>query len=167
MKKAQLIALFVLAGLLCSMQPVFANNISVTIGKPANFTAGQHPVGVATFNGKVLGQPAPFDAYIGSNPTGPNFSASWTFGPYTLPTSPTITGATITIGILTSPWDGGTLTISGNPTFFPENMNPVKSFTLDGTDILTSLLNADVVGTPSNTYEVDTITIPSADLSAL
>jgi PEP-CTERM motif len=161
MRKKQLIVLVALAGLLCCIRPAFADQISTTIGNPGNFVAGQ-VVGVSTFNSTVAGQPAPFNAFIGSNATGPNFSASWTFS-YTLPVSSTITGATLTIGILDSPWQGR----AGNST--PPNTNQVASFTLDGTVSLAGLLNTEInsVGTGINKYEVDTISIPGADLSAL
>lgn len=161
MRKTELIVLVALAGLLCSIQPALADSISTTIGNPSNFVAGQI-VGVSTFNGIVAGQPAPFNAFIGSNTTGPNFSGSWTFS-YTIPASSTITGATLTIGILDSPWQGRV----GNPT--PKNTNQVASFTLDGTLALTGLLNTEInsVGTGINKYEVDTISIPAADLPDL
>lgn len=161
MRKAQLITMVVLGTLLFSMEPLFADDVSTTIGNPANFVAGA-TVGVATFNTTVAGQPAPFNAFIGSNTTGPAFSASWTFS-YSLPASSTISDATLTIGILDSPWEGK----AGNLT--PANTDQVQSFTLDSTDDLTSILNTEIntVGTGVNKYEVDTITIPTAYLADL
>ncbi|MGH9445426.1 MAG: PEP-CTERM sorting domain-containing protein [Terriglobia bacterium] len=116
-------------------------------------------LGPGVFDTTDSGQPVPFNEEDGSNGAS-NFNESWTFG-YTAP--PTITGATLTIGIFDSPWEGKT----GNTT--PANTDQVASFTLDGTTSLAVLLNTeiDTVGTGINTYEVDTITIPAGDLSLL
>ncbi len=161
MKKWCLVSVAVVMCWLCGQQPAKADTVA-TIGNPLIIATGT-TVGVATFNADVAAQPAPFNAFIGSNTAGPNFSASWTFM-YTLPSGETVTGATLMIGILDSPWEGPTAT---NPT--PKNTNQVASFTLDSTLNLTSILNTEIntVGTGLNKYEIDQITIPVADLSAL
>jgi hypothetical protein len=153
---------------LCGQQPACADTV-VTIGDPAMFAAGSI-VPAGTFDAKLKSeppgtQPFPFNGFIGSN-TGVNmnFSTSWTFVYTPIGTPP---GAILTIGILDSPWEGPTAT---NTT--PKNTSQVKSFVLDPATLkldLTSLLNTEIntVGTGLNTYEIDQITIPDADLSAL
>jgi hypothetical protein len=161
MKKWCLVSAAVVMCWLCGQQPANADTVA-TIGNPLIIATGT-TVGVATFITDVAGQPAPFNAFIGSNTAGPNFSASWTFT-FTLPTGETVTGASLTIGILDSPWEGPT---AKSPT--PKNTDQVASFTLDSTLNLTSILNTEIntVGTGLNKYEIDQITIPAADLSAL
>lgn len=161
MKKwSSIIAVFTMA-LLGSLSPAKADTVT-TLGSQ-EFTPGTF-VGVGTFNGDpvVMAQSAPFNAFIGSSPSGPNFSGTWTFT-YLLPASSTVTGATLTIGIIDSPWEGKV----GNST--PANTDQVASFVLNGTDDLTALLNTEIntVGTGKNILEVDQITIPTADLAAL
>jgi len=163
MKIWSLVSAAVVMCWLCGQQPANADTV-VTIGNPAIFAPGSI-VPAGTFNATVKSQPFPFNGIIGSN-TGVNmnFSAMWTF---TYPTDGGFTGATLTIGILDSPWEGPTAT---NTT--PKNTSQVKSFTLDPGTLnldLTGLLNAEIntVGTGINTYEIDQITIPEADLSAL
>jgi hypothetical protein len=164
MKKWSLVSAAVVMCWLCGQQPAIADTV-VTIGDPAIFAAGT-TVGAGAFDAKIASepvgsQPFPFNGFMGNN-TGVNmnFSASWTF---TYPTDGGFTGATLTIGILDSPWEGKV----GNTT--PQNTAQVKSFMLDSTIDLTSILNTEIntVGTGLNTYEIDQITIPDADLSAL
>jgi hypothetical protein len=132
--------------------------INVTIGNPALFTDGTK-VAVGTFNTAVGAQPAPFNAYTGSDVgTGPDFSGSWTFS-YSVPSGDTISSASLVLGILD---------IDSAATG-----NQVGSFILDGTDDLTSLLNVQSealnagAGSANSFYNVLTITIPTADLSDL
>ena len=161
MKKWCLVSAAIITSWVCGQQPANADTVTTT-GNPAIFTAGA-TVAAGTFNTAVAGQPAPFNGIIGSNTgTNTNFSANWTFL-YTLPTGDIVTGATLTIGILDSPWEGKL----GNTT--PANTNQVASFTLDSTLDLTSILNTEIntMGTGLNKYEIDEITIPGADLSAL
>jgi hypothetical protein len=74
-----------------------ADVISQTLGG-VDFTDGQM-VGTGTFNMTNASQPAPFNAFIGSdlNP-GPNFSANWAFNYGSI--AGTITQATLQIGLL-------------------------------------------------------------------
>lgn len=106
-----------------------------------------------TYDAAVSGQPTPFNQFYG-NINASDFSATWTFN-YIPPA--TITGATISLGLIYSPASADT--------------DPVASFTLDGTINLTSLLNTEMnsVQAPpfDDVYEVETITIPSADLADL
>lgn len=132
----------------------------VSLGNTTSgFTSGEQILpGNFTFG---TGAPAPFNEEYGSNgASNDSFNKSWTFN-YTPPS--TITGATLTIGIYDSPWEGSASSTT------PRNTDQVASFTLDGSADLTALLNAEInlVGTGINTYEIDTITIPSTDLALL
>src|SRR5271165_3727790 len=98
-------------------EPAAAQAVTLTLGKQ-HFVDGQKPVGPGTFDTVAAGEPAPFNAFIGSNPTGPNFSATWAYT-YTAPS--TISGATLTLGIV----DGD----SQAP------QDTVASFTLDSIDL--------------------------------
>ena len=73
-------------------RPAIGATISTTIGSQ-HFTDAQ-VVGSAVFAVALTGQPAPFNAIIGSDITGPNFSGAWTFH-YTLAAGESITGASI------------------------------------------------------------------------
>lgn len=161
MKNWCLVSAAIIMCWVCGQQPAKADTVT-TFGSPTIFAAGAI-VPAGTFNTAVMGQPTPFNGFMGpSNSAGPSFSGSWTFT-YTLPTGESVSGATLTIGILDSPWEGKV----GNTT--PANTSQVASFTLDSTFDLTSLLNTEInsVGTGLNKYEIDEITIPGADLSAL
>lgn len=150
-----LLALFVSA-----LQPIKAQtSINVSLGNTAPPFADGTKQSSLTYAAAVAGKSAPFDKFYGSDSAGPNFSESWTFGPYT-PPSFTIYGATLTLGI----WDIDSAA-PGNQVF---------SFTLTGapTD-LTSLLNAaseglnSNMGSPNSYYNVLTINIPGSDFFAL
>lgn len=67
-------------GLLAGLMAANASNaaIVVTLGDQ-DFPNGQVLSGSAEFNGASAGEPAPFNSFNGSDPIGPNFSASWTF----------------------------------------------------------------------------------------
>ena len=105
------------------------------------------------FTTAVGGQPAPFNAFIGSDVSGPNFSASWDFV-LGIPTGATVTGATLTLGIY------------DHDSKAPGNQ--VASFTVGSTD-LTSLLNIqfESFGGANAEYDVYTITLPSAAFATL
>lgn len=108
----------------------------------------------STYTAAVAGQPAPFDAFFGNSTGTQVFDETWSFS-YTPPS--TIAGATISLGLIYAPASTDT--------------SPTVSFTLDGTIDLTSLLNAEMnaVHAPGfdDLYEVETVTIPAADLGAL
>jgi hypothetical protein len=127
-----------------------ADVISQTLGGKS-FMSGQK-VGAGTFNTTNAGQPVPFNSFIGGDPSGPNFSASWTFNYAAI--AGTIIGATLEIGLL----DGD----SAAPG------NQVASYTIGGVD-LTSLLNAVMEADPGlNSVEYwDTVTLPSSAFSLL
>jgi len=137
---------------LCFGAAAKADTIDTSIGTQ-HFTNGQTGVKSGPFNTAVMGQPAPFNEFCGSV-SASNCSATWTFD-YTIPVGDTITGATLTLGILDIE-----STASGSP---------VGSFTLDGTDDLTSLLNtaADATNSVLNEYNVLEINIPGADFTDL
>jgi hypothetical protein len=109
-------------------------------------------VGAGTFNTASAAEPSPFNAVIGSDVVGPNFSANWTFN-YG-PIADTITSATLEIGLL----DGD----SGAPG------NQVASYEIGGVD-LTALLNTVMEGDPGlNSVEYyDTISLPNSAFSLL
>jgi hypothetical protein len=127
-------------------RPAIGATISTTIGSQ-HFTDAQ-VVGSAVFAAALSGQPAPFDAIIGSDITGPNFSGAWTFH-YTLAAGETITGASILLGV----WDGDS----------QAGGNQVGSFTLNSTVDLTAPLNAAFEGHGGATgeYDVYSATIPA------
>ena len=138
------------------LQPTKAQSpIMVKLGAQ-HFTNGS-TVGAGTFNITDIGQPAPFNMFCGSDTTGPNCSATWTFH-YAVP-SFTIYGASLTLGILDID--------SAAPG------NQVASFTLNGSYDLTSVLNTASeglnggTGAPEKQYDVLTITIPASDFAAL
>jgi hypothetical protein len=114
-----------------------------------HFTDGQG-IELGTYETAVASQPAPFDQFYGSDPDGPNFSASWTFnfapGSYS--------SASLTFGI-----------------FDHDSQAPgdqVNSFQLNGND-LTSLLNTafESHGGTQEEYNIYTIDIPASDLASL
>jgi hypothetical protein len=149
MKKATFLAQIV-AAVLANSALANATTISQTLGG-VDFTNGQ-TVGAGTFNAASSGQPAPFNAFIGSDISGPNFSGTWTFSYGAI--ADTITGATLEIGLL----DGD----SAAPG------NQVASYSIGGID-LTSLLNTVMEASPgANSVEVYyTITLPSSTFSIL
>jgi hypothetical protein len=151
MTKFSLMAAAVLACILWVAVPVMADDIPTSIGTQ-HFTSG-NTVTSAAFLAAVAGQPAPFNAFCGSDALS-NCSASWTFT-YTIPAGDTITGATLTLGI--------TDIDSAAPG------DQVGSFTLNGADDLTSLLNvvSEAADAANNVYEVLSITIPGADFTDL
>jgi PEP-CTERM motif len=154
--KLSLTVATVLAFFLWVAAPAEGDDISTSIGTQ-HFANGTTGIKTAAFNTAVAGQPPPFNTFCGSD-TASNCSASWTFD-YTVPSGDTITTATLTLGILdidsTAPG------------------NQIASFTLDGTDDLTALLNAASegvnggAGSPNNEYNVLSITIPVTDFTDL
>jgi hypothetical protein len=105
-------------------------------------------VGTATFATAHAGDPAPFDGtFIGTDGTGPNFAASWTFNYGALSN---VTAATLALGILDSD--------SAAPG------NQVASITLNGSIDLTTPLNVAFEANPSASGFVNdyTITLPGS-----
>jgi len=144
MKKWCLVSAAVVMSWLCGQQPAYAD--TVTIGKQ-HFTDGTK-ITTSAYLTAVSGQPAPFfNAFCGFDAT-TNCSANWVFN-YVLPTGDSITGATLTLGIFDID--------SAAPG------NQVGSFMLDGSDSLTSQLNAssEAASSLNSFYNVLTITIPS------
>jgi hypothetical protein len=151
----------ILAGGLCVAQPAKADEIVSSVGNTSSgFTDGQ-AVSSALFASTNGTQLAPFNAACGSDSGtagSTTCSASWTFG-YVVPAGDTITGATLTLGIvdLDSKAAG----------------NQIAAFNVSGTNDLTGLLNAvseglnGATGSINNQYNVLTISIPGADLAAL
>jgi hypothetical protein len=139
-----------LAAVLAYSAPTNAATTSQTLGV-VDFANGQ-TVAAGTFNTVSASQPAPFNAFNGSDPSGPNFSATWTFSYGAI--ADTITGATLEIGLL-----DGDSAAPGDQVF---------SYTIGGID-LTALLNTAMEATPgANSVEVYyTITLPSSTFSVL
>jgi hypothetical protein len=155
-RKVQLVVLVSLAAFVCCTLPVLADDIPATIGSQ-HFTNGQI-ITSAIFFGATSSQHAPFTGPCGSNAT-TNCNTSWAFSGYVIPAGDTLTGATFTLGIYN-------LDSSLNP-------NPFASFTLNGTDDLTLLMNSAADGLDSgagskhNEYDVLTIAIPGTFLTDL
>ena len=131
MKKATFLAQIV-AAVLANSALANATTISQTLGG-VDFTNGQ-TVGAGTFNAASSGQPAPFNAFIGSDISGPNFSGTWTFSYGAI--ADTITGATLEIGLL----DGD----SAAPG------NQVASYSIGGIDLTSQ--TGDNGGHPINSH---------------
>jgi len=134
-----------------------AASFSFTLGSPMpSFADGQAPIGTATYNAAVAGNAAPFNGFIGSDVTGPDFSASW-FYSYS-PIAGAIASATLTLGL----YDAD----SAAPG------NQVALFTLSGTD-LTALLNTSLeslhggAGAANAEYDIVTITLPASTFTTL
>jgi hypothetical protein len=130
---------------------VRATVITETLGHQA-FPDGTK-VALVPFATAHAGDPFPFDGtFFGSDPSGPNFSASWTFSYGALSN---ITAATLSLGILDSD--------SAAPG------NQVASFTLNGSIDLTAPLNVAFEANPSaNSFVNDyTITLDASAFSQL
>jgi hypothetical protein len=144
-----------LACVLCFAGPAMADDVPTTLGQ-TTLTPGT-TVTSAAFATAAAGQPVPFNAACGSDGLG-NCSATWTFL-YTLPAGDTITGATLTLGIVDIDSSAAG--------------SQVGAFTLDGSDDLTALLNASSeglnggAGAPNNQYDILMITLPGTDLAGL
>ena len=124
--------------------------ISLTLGKQ-HFVDGQKPVGPGTFDTAASGEPAPFNAFIGSDPTGPNFSATWTYNYSPLSS---LNAASLTLGIV----DGD----SKAP------HDTVALFTLDGIDLASSLNTVfKAHGGSLGEYDVYTLSLPTSVFPAL
>jgi hypothetical protein len=155
MRKLFIPAVLVLAAGLGVSKSTLADNISTTIGTQ-HFADGASTT-TGAFNAAVLGQPAPFNLFCGSD-LSKNCSATWVFN-YAVPAGDTITGATFTLGI----FDIDSAAAG----------NQVASFLLNGTVDLTALLNAACeglnggLGAPNLQYDVLSISIPGADFTDL
>jgi hypothetical protein len=141
--------LLMLALLSLGTQTAFA--ISVTLGQQ-DFADGATPT-PAAFLAAGAGEPVPFDGvFIGSDASGPNFSASWTFS-YAAPLS-NVTAGSLILGI----FDHDSAATG----------DQVASFTLNGID-LTATLNSlfESHGGANREDNVYTLTLPSLTFAAL
>lgn len=140
----------ILLFLFCSLLTLATSADVVTSIGTQHFADGQH-IGTATFNTAVAGQPAPFNGFIGSDPSGPNFAAAWSMT-YAPPAS--ITAATFTLGIYDQDSAASGVQVAG--------------FVLNGAD-LTSLLNAafEAHGGLSGEYDVYSVALPSSVFASL
>jgi hypothetical protein len=108
-----------------------------------------------TFNGASSGEPSPFDAFLGSDPSpGPNFSATWSYS-YAVPATDVLVSASIELGILDhdSAHAGSQL----------------ASFTVDGQSLtagLNALFEAPGEGA-NNQYDIYALAIPAALFASL
>jgi len=136
--------------LLAGSQCVFANTI-VTLGDQ-DFADGATPA-TLPFQTAGAGEPAPFNGVvIGSDISGPNFSASWTFSYGAI--VDTITGGSLILGIYE------------HDSIAPGNQ--VASFTVNGVD-LTGALNTlfEAHGGASRENNVYTLTLPASTFAGL
>ncbi|MDE2388451.1 MAG: hypothetical protein KGN35_05135 [Betaproteobacteria bacterium] len=150
MKKYLSAKIIVPFALLAGSQLAFANT-TVTLGDQ-DFADGATPT-TGAFLTAGSGEPAPFNGvFIGSDVTGPNFSASWTFSYGAI--ADTITGGSLILGI----YDHESAA-SGNQ---------VASFTVNGVN-LTGALNTlfESHGGASREDNVYTLTLPSSTFAGL
>lgn len=133
--------------LLC-LQP--ASALTVTLGTQF-FQPGDVLANGTQLNNSFIGEPAPFNSFIGIDAGGPNFSANWTFNYGAIAG---ITSASLSIGILDA------------DTAAPGNQ--VGAFSVNGID-LTSLLNTTFEANPvsTNVYAIYSIVLPSTTFSSL
>lgn len=83
-----------------SIQAVTAATITTTLGNSSpGFNDGDTPATFPDLVNAQSGQPAPFDAGIGNDALGTNFSASWEFNYAPIALPDVITAATLTFGI--------------------------------------------------------------------
>jgi PEP-CTERM motif len=148
-------------GMVCGLMLICATlqaaSFTFTLGSPTpSFADGQTPIGTATYNAAVAGNAAPFNGFIGSDVTGPDFSASWSYS--YLPIADTIASATLSLGL----YDADTAAPG----------NEVASFTLSGTN-LTASLNSSLeslhggAGAANAEYNIVTVTLPASTFTAL
>jgi hypothetical protein len=136
---------------------VQAGQIVQTLGGSAGFADGSTTARVGTWNTATAGNAAPFNAYLGSNVSGPNFSTSWQFSYGNL--TDTIVSATLALGI----YD---IDSAAAP------HNQVASYT-EGSNDLTALLQNVSQGLHSSTgavrneYDILTITLPGSTFADL
>jgi hypothetical protein len=137
------LALVTLAG------PIPAGAASITLGDQ-DFAAGS-VVSLGTFTAAQGGEPAPIGVFIGDDPGGTFFSASWTFN-----FAPGAVGpASITFGIL--------------DTDSAEPGHQLASFSVDGVDLtaaLDALFEAPGIGNQAQ-VDVFTLALSGAALAAL
>lgn len=125
------------------------SSVIATIGQQ-HFTDGQI-ISTGQIQTADAGQPAPFNAFIGSDITGPDFSANWTFS-YAAQTN--ISAVSLTLGI----YDADSSAAG----------NQVALFTVNGAD-LTSLLNTafEGHGGANSEYDVYSVALPSSTFANL
>ena len=150
MKKQTLLAAPILAAAIAYSPLASAAVISQTLGGIDFADGANAPTG--TFNTANAAQPPPFNAFIGSDVSGPNFSASWTFSYGAV--AGVISSATLQIGLA----DGDSVAAG----------NQVASYTVGGVDV-TTLLNTVMEATQGasgqeNYYQID---LPSSVFSLL
>jgi hypothetical protein len=143
--------MLMLVSMLAGAQAASAATTSLTLGDQ-DFADGAMP-STGAFATAGTGEPAPFDGqFIGSDVSGPNFSASWTFA-YAAPVD-VVTGGSLTLGIYEHE-----SAASGHQ---------VASFSLNGID-LTPQLDAlfESHGGASREDSVYTLTLPASTFAAL
>jgi hypothetical protein len=153
--KGSLLTFGVLLGcLFCATQGRAQVPIDIFIGTvpPPPFSDGTHQSS-ATYIAATSVNPAPFNAACGTDAFS-NCSAAWTFS-YTVPSGDNVTSAILSLGI----FDNDSAAMGSQ----------VASFTLNGTTVLTSLLDAssEAANSANSFYNVLTITVPGSDITAL
>jgi hypothetical protein len=144
-----------LAALLLAVSPAAlrAGLLTYTLGSAApSFSDGQTGIATSTFNTAVGSNAAPFNGFIGSDVSGPNFSAAWAYNYAAI--VETITAATLTLGL----YDHDSSATG----------DQVAAFSVGGID-LTALLNAALEGAggTSGEYNIYTINLPGTTFAAL
>lgn len=136
--------------LLSFAAPIASANFTVSLGDQ-DFADGATPT-TGAFLTAGAGEPAPFDGlFRGSDVTGPNFSASWTFS---YAAQPSVLGASLTLGI----YDHESSAAG----------NQVASFTLNGIDLTGSLNQVlESRGGSSRQDNVYLLTLPSSTFATL
>lgn len=150
-------AVFSTIGLACAMLAGLSESGSRAAGADTVVTLGDQDfedgasVTTGAFLAASVGEPAPFQAFLGSDPNGPDFAGTWTF---TYAPLPAVSSASLALGI----FDHDSAAAG----------NQVASFILDGLD-LTAAMNTlfEAAGGVTSEYNVYVLSLPQAALPAL
>jgi hypothetical protein len=143
---------------LCLAVALQAGVVTQTLGGSAGFADGQKPIGVATWNAAVAGHAAPFNAFNGSDVTGPNFNATWAFSYGALGGGLFVTSATIQIGL----YDLDSAAAGSQIGSYTEGANNLTALL----DTVSEGLNGGA-GAANAEYDLLTINLPAATFADL
>jgi hypothetical protein len=136
---------------LTALGTVSAGTLQFTAGTPTGTASGSTISSIGIWTGLVSGNPAPFNAFNGSDTTTPDFSANWSFS--YAPIVGTIVSATLELGIYDIDSHASGL--------------QVASYLEGASNNLTSLLNAvsealnGSTGAVNREYDILTINLPN------
>lgn len=139
--------LYLVLVLIACLIPASSFGGSFTLGEQ-DFADGYQPSSITEVNTAGAGEPAPFDKFYGSDPTGPNFDVSFSF----LFAPASVLSAVLTFGLIDGDGD--------------EVGTQLASFSLDGMD-LTAYMSPLIENTLHYKASVVAFTLPEADLSLL